>query len=262
MSITAHCMVKNEENYIYFTIKSVIDFVDQVIIFDTGSSDATVAIVQKLVKEYPDKILFEEKGLCDKARHTQLRQEMVDRTKTGWFMILDGDEIWTERLLTEAKKIITESADVECLIAPFYLCVGDIYHTYYRQGSIKILGKTDFHYPRFIKMTPGLHWRGDYNEDALVDKNNVEMCKSSNSRFLVNKYWHVTHLRRSSMDDTDYSSGGNRKAKRRLTYFFIGRKINEAIPEILQNQNDYRMNNAVSLVNFFKLIFSSLAARI
>ncbi|TSC85033.1 MAG: Uncharacterized protein G01um101413_417 [Parcubacteria group bacterium Gr01-1014_13] len=262
MSITAHCLVKNEENFIYYAIKSVINFVDQVMVFDTGSTDKTVAIIQSLVKEYPNKIIFEEKGVADGKRHTELRQEMVDRTKTDWFMILDGDEIWTARVLSEAKKIITENAGVECLVAPFYLCVGDIYHTYYRKGVIKILGKKDFHYPRFIKITSGVHWQGDYNKDTLLDKDNEEFCKIANSRFLTNRYWHTTHLRRSSKDDSDYSSGGNRKVKRRLTYFIIGRKINEPIPEVLQNKNEFKMGAITSFVNFNKLIVAWVINRL
>ncbi len=262
MSITAHCLVKNEENFINYAIKSVINFVDHVIVFDTGSTDKTVAIIQNLAKEYPNKIIFEEKGLCDEARHTQLRQEMVERTKTDWFMILDGDEIWTERVLSEAKKVIAESAGAECLVAPFYLCVGDIYHEYYRKGKINILGKMDFHYPRFIKITPGIHWQGDYNKDTLLDKNNEEFCKAANSRFLSNKYWHATHLRRSSQDDSDYSSGGNRKVKRRLTYFIIGNKINEPLPEILQNKNGYKMDVITSFINFIKLIVVRVINRV
>lgn len=255
-SITAHCLVKNEENFVYYTIKSVINFVDQVIVFDTGSTDKTVEIIQNLAKEYPNKIIFEEKGISDGKRHTELRQEMLDRTKTDWFMILDGDEVWTERTMIEAKKIISENASVECLVAPFYLCVGDIFHVYSGKRSITILGKTDFHYPRFIKILPGLHWQGDYNQDTLADKNNKEFCQVENSRFLSNRYWHLTHLRRSSKDDGDYSSGGNRKIKRRLTYFIIGNKINEPIPEVFERKMDeFRISWSVSFINFFKLLF-------
>ncbi len=255
-SITAHCLVKNEEIFVGYAIKSVINFVDSIIVFDTGSTDRTVEIIQKLAKEYPGKIIFEEKGLCDKARHTQLRQEMLEKTKTEWFMILDGDEVWTDRVLNEAKKTIAENHGVECLIIPFYLCVGDIYHTSFRKGEITIVGKTDFHYPRFIKISPGLHWQGDYNEDTLLDKNNEENCKIENSRFLSNKYWHLTHLRRSSQDDFDYSSGGNRAAKRRLTFFIIGNKINEPIPEVfISDQNRLSLSPIKSAWNFILLLF-------
>ena len=255
-SITAHCLVKNEENFVGYAIKSVIDFVDCVIIFDTGSTDKTVAIVQNIMKEYPDKVTFEEKGFCNGKRHTELRQEMLDKTKTEWFMILDGDEVWTERSIKEAKKIILEDEKAECLIAPFYLCVGDIYHTSFRKGKITIAGKTDFHYPRFIRIVPFIHWQGDYNKDKLLDKNNEEICKVESSRFLVNKYWHLTHLRRSAQDDRDYSSGGSRKVKRRLTYFIIGKKIKEPIPEVfMSDQNRLSLSLIKSICNFVALLF-------
>ncbi|MFA5062275.1 MAG: glycosyltransferase [Patescibacteria group bacterium] len=257
-TVTAHCLVKNEENFVYYTIKSVIDFVDRVIVFDTGSTDKTVELIQKLMAEYPGKIIFEEKGPADGNRHTLLRQEMIERTKTDWFMILDGDEIWTKKAMAEATKAIALDGSLECLIAPFYLCVGDIYHVYAGKRSITILGKTDFHYPRFIKIAPGLHWQGVYNQDTLLDKDNKEFCQKENSRFMTNRYWHVTHLRRSSTDDNDYSSGGNRRAKRRLTFFVIGAKINEPVPEVFGNANIYRMNFITSFVNFIALIFHKL----
>lgn len=257
-SITAHCLVKNEENFVGYALKSVINFVDSVIVFDTGSTDQTVEIVKELAKAHPHKIIFEEKGPCDKTRHTQLRQEMLSKTTTDWFMILDGDEVWTNRGMGEALAIIKNQPAIECVVAPFYLCVGDVYHTYAGKKSIKIFGKTDFHYPRFIKIFPGLHWQGDYNKDTLLDGNNKEFCKIENSRFLSNKYWHLTHLRRSSRDDFDYSSGGSRKIKRRLTYFIIGKKIKESIPEVLQSEGDFRMSVITSFVNFIKLIFSSV----
>jgi glycosyltransferase involved in cell wall biosynthesis len=101
MQLTVHCLIKNEENFIFYAIKSVVDFVDKIIIFDTGSTDKTVAIVNSLVNQYPHKIIFEEKGDCNKSQHTLLRQEMIEKTKTEWFMVLDGDEIWTKRGMEE-----------------------------------------------------------------------------------------------------------------------------------------------------------------
>lgn len=256
--ITAHCLVKNEENFVYYAIKSVIDFVDYVIVFDTGSTDKTVAIVQNLVKEYPDKIIFEEKGQSDGKRHTELRQEMLDKTKTGWFMILDGDEVWTKRGVEEALAVIKTKPAIECIVAPFYLCVGDIFHKTFRKGQMEMLGRKDFFYPRFLKITGGIHWSGDYDQDTLLTGDNKVFCANNNSLVLQSKYWHMTHLKRSSKDDNDFSSGGNRKLKRRLTYFIIGRKINEPVPEVFQCKNDFKMSAAASFVNFVKFIIGKL----
>lgn len=155
MRLTAHCLVKNEENFIGYAIASVIDFVDTIIVFDTGSTDKTIEIVKDLLAKHPSKIIFEEKGECDKKRHTQLRQEMIDRTRTDWFMILDGDEVWTRRAMQEAVQTIKENQDVECLLAPFYLCVGDMYHQYAKKGEIEMLGKKDFFTRDLSKLLTG-----------------------------------------------------------------------------------------------------------
>lgn len=46
------CMiVKNEENYLDQCLKSVKDFVDEIIIVDTGSTDNTIAIANKYTQQ-------------------------------------------------------------------------------------------------------------------------------------------------------------------------------------------------------------------
>ncbi|MEK9147474.1 MAG: glycosyltransferase [Patescibacteria group bacterium] len=251
-TITAHCLVKNEENFVWYAIKSVIDFVDQIIIFDTGSTDETIDKIKDLKQKHPDKIIFEERGECDKKRHTELRQEMLDRTTTDWFMILDGDEIWTERGIEEAIKSIHEKPETECLIAPFYLCVGDIFHRYYKNGLFGLFGQRGFFSPRIIKRS-GIRWGGDYGADTLYNKQGEIFFNEKNSLFLKNKYWHLTHLMRSQSDDNEYSSGGIRGGKRRLSYFMIGKKIKEEIPEIFEGGN-FEMSFSDSFFNFFLLL--------
>lgn len=252
--ITAHCLVKNEEVFVRAAIQSVIDFVDEIIVFDTGSVDATVPIIEDLMRQYPGKIIFEKKGSSDKKRHTDLRQEMVECTKTEWFFILDGDEIWPKRTMDEAA-VLMKKPGIECLIARFYLCVGDIFHTVRKSGQVDILGKKDFHYPRFIKNVHGVHWSGDYNEDTLLNDKGEVFFQHHNTAALVLSYWHVTHLRRSSLDDDVYSSGGNRKDKRRETYFFIGKKILESAPEVFGKnaKKKYGLSFEQSVWNFVKL---------
>ncbi len=146
-------------------------------------------------------------------------------------------------------------AKAECLMAPFYLCVGDIFHKYYKKGSIEMLGKKDFFYPRFIKKVHGVHWRGDYNNDILVNDSNEIFFNHDNSHILKSKYWHVTHLTRSAVDDDEYSSGGTRASKRKLTYFIIGKKIDEPVPEVFQGKAEFALDIWKSFINFFSLLF-------
>ncbi len=245
-TLTAHCLVKNEENFIRYSIKSAVDFVDQIIIFDTGSTDKTVKVIRDLVKEYPDKIIFEEKGECDPDRHTQLRQEMVERTKTDWFMILDGDEVWPRRAIIEAKEAISKGV-YDYINIRFYECVGDIYHRHYKESYITA---------RFVKLGD-MRWSGRYGTDTFYTKRGEEFLKVKNMYLSQNRFWHLTHLERSSKDNQDYSSGGKRADKRALTYFIIGRRIKESVPEVF-NGKDFSLSPIGSFINFFRLIGSRL----
>ena len=97
-NLTIHCVVKNEERWIWYALKSILDIADEILIFDTGSTDKTVEIIKTIKSR---KIIFEEKGKVDAKGLTQLRREQLVMTKTEWFLILDGDEIWPERTKKE-----------------------------------------------------------------------------------------------------------------------------------------------------------------
>ncbi len=255
ITLTAHCIVKNEENFIKFSIESVINFVDILIVFDTGSTDSTVDIVKELSVKYHGKIIFEEKGPQDKKNHTNLRQEMLERTNTDWFMMLDGDEVWTDRGMQEAIRKMN-SGEAAWLVSPYYLCVGDIRHKYYKNSYNEFYKKNSWFFtPRFIKNIEGLKWKGDYESDTLYKNNSEPLYTSDNIVFLENSFWHLTHLKRSSRDDDTFTSGidKTRLSKRRLTYFLIGRKINEKLPEVFLKNDYLKMSWLRSFINFLGL---------
>jgi glycosyltransferase involved in cell wall biosynthesis len=253
--LTIHCIVKNEEYFVGPALRSVLPYAVRAFVYDTGSTDATTRIIRALMKEFPGKITFEEKGAADKARHTALRQEMLDRTDTEWCMIVDGDEVWTTRGMEEATGVIAQDASASFMVAPFYLCVGDVYHASKREGKFDVLGRQGNYAIRFFRNTPELAWKGAYEHDTLVNKNDEAAFTRRNTVFLKEKFWHATHLARSSRDACDYSSGGTRKEKRRLTYTWIGVPISEPVPEAFgQNpEQTYALPQWRSLLNFIKL---------
>lgn len=229
MSLTAHCLIKNESKWIECALRSVLCVVDAVLVFDTGSTDGTVEIVKKIQQEFPGQVVLEEKGAADKARHTALRQEMVERTTTDWFMVLDGDEVWTKRGIEEVQNKITHAGNILCFIAPFYLCVGDVYH-HSRRGVFTIQGKKMHATARVFKRTNGLHWSGEYGFDAVVDQSGHTVAEGTHVGWLENRFWHLTHLVRSTKNE--YSSGRMRYDKLVPTYFLVGQKIKEPLPEV------------------------------
>ena len=124
--ITAHCIVKNEENFVWFAINSILDYVNKMIIWDTGSTDKTVEIIKSIGSP---EISFEEKGPVSPQEFAKLRGEMVKMTDTDWIFILDGDEIWSKAGIEEIIGLITKYGNSKDLIvSPVKMLIGDIYH--------------------------------------------------------------------------------------------------------------------------------------
>lgn len=77
-------MVKNEEKYIRRCIESVKDYVGNIYILDTGSTDRTLEIVAR----YTTKIYYKEFN----GNFAEMRQELLNKAKAEWILFLDGDE--------------------------------------------------------------------------------------------------------------------------------------------------------------------------
>ena len=112
-NITVHSVVKNEP-FIYYSIKSVYDYVGKILLYDTGSTDKhTLSDISLLLAEdYENKITFQqvetefdEVGWTEKTfRKMQwenkgkrgvgfVRKQQLLDTDTDFFFILDGDEV-------------------------------------------------------------------------------------------------------------------------------------------------------------------------
>lgn len=201
-NLTVHCVIKNEERWIWFAVNSILDIADKVLVYDTGSTDKTVDIIKTLKSK---KIIFEEKGEVDAEGLTQLRIEQLARTKTDWFLILDGDEIWPK----EAKKeLIEEIKNADRfkwgIVVRAWNLVGDIYH--YHPESVH------YHWPYAPKKfkgwanlrvlrteIPGLHIKGEYPLEAYCDEDDIPIQNYGQKHllFLKNRYLHTTYLTRS-----------------------------------------------------------------
>src|SRR3989338_5460529 len=201
MKIFANTIVNNEENFIWFSIMSVVDFVDKVMVWDSGSTDKTVEIINEIKKIKGNKIEFKEVGTVDKYQFTQMRQKMLDESKCDWILILDGDEIWLEDSIKKIIKTINErSAEIDGIIVPMKVPVGDIYHFQEEAaGQYQILNRKGHYSLRVInKKIPGLHVDWPYGKESFLDKKNRLIQKREKIIFIDAPYLHVTHLQRSS----------------------------------------------------------------
>lgn len=195
MKIVAHCLVKNEENFIWFSINSIIDYVDEVLVWDHGSRDSTIQIIKSIKNP---KIKFKKVS----GKVSELRQEMLNQTEADWIFILDGDEIWYEAGIKDLVEKIKNSK-YGVLVSPNYLLVGDMFH--YQEnvaGRYRILNKIGHYNIRAIRKTLGLHVVGTYPNEAYVNKSGVKVQELPHSSvlFLNDKYLHASFLLRSCKD--------------------------------------------------------------
>jgi len=197
MKITAQMIVKNEENFVWYAVSSVIDYVDEIMIWDQGSTDKTMEIVRTI--DDP-KITF--KKVTDSVH--KLRQKMLEETNGDWIFILDGDEIWYEEGVKNLQSTVYNLQNrKDCIVVPNYMLIGDIFHYQEEKaGGYKIGGKVGHYNIRAIRKTSGLHVEGIYPNEAYVTKEGVKVQDLNKERmlFLNEPYLHASFLKRSSKD--------------------------------------------------------------
>lgn len=197
VNITAHCIIQNEDKWIWFALQSILPYVDKILVFDTGSSDKTVDIIKSINSP---KIIFEEKNKISKEEFVRLRQEQIERTKTSWFLIIDGDEIWPK---TEIEKLINQASNADNNIIAIFNrtrnCIGDTYHYLpdeagkYKIGQYK--GNLNI---RLIRLKKDLKISGSYPFEYYHDKNGPLQEQTENILFADCWYLHTTFLKRTT----------------------------------------------------------------
>lgn len=191
MKIVAHCLVKNEEKFIWYAIASVIDYVDEILVWDNGSTDRTKSIIQLINSP---KIKFAEMS----GQVARVRQKMLEQTQADWTFILDGDEIWSETAIENCKlKILNSRCDV--VVAPNYMLIGDVFHYQEEKaGRYHLVGRLGHFNVRAIRLTPGLKVKGIFPNEAYITSRGIKVqnLPSEKILFLETPYLHASFLKK------------------------------------------------------------------
>lgn len=229
IKITTHTLVRNEDQWIWFALKAWEPYAQEMLVFDDQSDDLTEKVVQSLNSE---KITYKKIGPLDSKGMTDARQKMKEQTKTRWFIILDGDEVWSKTTI-EKFLVYLEKVDPEVAMVALRTrnCVGDIYHYLDESfGKYEILGKKGHFNIRAYRNESQFRWFGEYPMEYYGNQNGNELVKDPQfvSFFEEGYYWHLTHLPRSSKRS---KVKGWRKIK-----FDLGLQIskNDEFPEVFK----------------------------
>lgn len=87
---------KNEVQTIERTIQSVLSLTDDIVVYDSGSTDGTV----ELLRKFPVRL---HQGCWDGFGRT--RQKAVELSKHNWVLIVDADEVVSEELKKEIQQL-------------------------------------------------------------------------------------------------------------------------------------------------------------
>lgn len=227
IKITVHCLVKNEDRWIWFALHSVLPFVAKVLVYDTGSTDETLNIVKGIGDK---KIILYEKGECSKKKLVKLRQEMIEKTETNWFLILDGDEIWPEESLKKSITLANKAPkNTVAIFNPVRNCIGDIFHYLSeKEGRYQIGGMTGNFNIRLIRKTNTMRVIGEYPLEVYQDENGPVQQQKKNLLYVDSWYLHTSFLKR-SFKDLGKVSGSFGRSK--IWRYGIGMKTDE-LPKV------------------------------
>ncbi len=154
MKISVNSMVRNEP-FIFHAIASVVNFVDEVIVTDTGSTDDTVERIEKAIKIWPDKVIFNKYNYDDAHGWVakdldntvnwdtgillgNVRREQHAASKGEYTWILDGDEVYHYQLADFVRKVIDGGETPNAIFLPFIDFVIDTTHIrqYHHMGRL------------------------------------------------------------------------------------------------------------------------------
>ena len=220
MTITAHVLIKNEARFVWYSIMSVVDRVDKIIIYDTGSTDGTREIIKEIRKQKRDKVRTKFLKSITPEEFPQIRKKMLEETKTDWFLVVDGDEIWWDQSIQKVVETIkSRGEEIESIVVPTVNLVGDIFHYQEKEaGRYKFGGRMGHYNLRGVKRSiPGLSSKNPHGTWGWVDKDNKMIQERSKDKvgFVSAPYLHASFLQRSVTKTKDAKVP---KRKKKLNY--------------------------------------------
>lgn len=216
--ITLHTIVKNEGKFVKAALLSALSSseVERALVWDTGSTDKTV---EEILSIKDRRIEFQQRGKVNRKTLVLLRKEQLAATRTPWFMLVDGDEIWPEKNLQKLISAMKKSGpEIIALVNKTRNAVGDLHHFLPESEGHYQIGPWSGHLNiRAIRNLPGLAVEGIYPNEWYelrgVKIQEYPICLKQETpdvvRSLLNKrrepclkfvdtwYLHATHLKRS-----------------------------------------------------------------
>ncbi len=151
-TISACMIVKNEEKLLPQCLESIKDYVDEIIIVDTGSTDRTVEIA----KSYGAKV-YHHPWEDDFSKH---RNQSISYATSEWVFIIDADEV----LEKGSGKVMREVIKNNSVDSYFF-----VVKSAYNEG----VGMASHNSVRLFQNGKGIHYKGRVHNRIVGDKKSL-----------------------------------------------------------------------------------------
>ena len=127
--ISVFIRLKDEEDWIRYSILSIKNFADEIIVGDNGSEDKSVEIVEELINEGFNIKLYK----CPEMKINELTDFLLKKTKFRWVMKWDADFVARTTgkfsIINLRKKLMNMDSTRYYLVMITHICLtGDIFH--------------------------------------------------------------------------------------------------------------------------------------
>ena len=172
-------MIKNEARFIEASVRSLCPIADEILVYDTGSTDDSLEILTRLSSE----ISFLKIGHMNWPNHfAEARNFVTEQAKNDWIFFVDGDEVLEPH---DQKKIVSSAQSNE---ADSYAL---IQRNYTQQTDLDALRKApanppgipptnnlfffDNYMERLFNRSTGLRFEGRIHESLLPSSRKLKL---------------------------------------------------------------------------------------
>lgn len=191
-----HTLVRNGQPYIGLILRQVIPFAEKCLVTVSDNSiDGTPEVIQLLRNEFPGKIVLKYEH-CEKlADLTYIRQEQLDNTPLGkWVLFLDDDDYWPEESLEELKEWMNLLHRDAFAFNPYQVIDKDSYDDSWKNKW----------FTKLFKNQEGVHYKHPWPKD-LIYLGEEELYWRKNKKVLriAPRYFHLSHIKPSSFREEE-----------------------------------------------------------
>ena len=116
-TLTLSMIMRNEaDRYLRRVLEHARQYVDNVVIIDDASSDDTVSVCRDILKDIPFTLIeLQDSQFQDEYVLRKRQWEETIKTDPDWILVLDADEIFEDRIISEVTNLINQTeTDLYC----------------------------------------------------------------------------------------------------------------------------------------------------